>query len=68
MSGAILGAITLLSATWVGLFVFLGANTAHGTLQDIRDYWIPDVEAMALELPDLSRLSTVYTVDGVVLG
>ena len=68
MSGAILGAITLLSATWVGLFVFLGANTAHGTLQDIRDYWIPDVEAMTLELPDLSRLSTVYTVDGVVLG
>ncbi len=68
MSGAILGAITILAATWVGLFVFLGANTAHGTLQDIRDYWIPDVEAMALELPDLSRLSTVYTVDGVVLG
>ncbi len=68
MSGAILGAITILAATWVGLFVFLGANTAHGTLQDIRDYWIPDVEAMTLELPDLSRLSTVYTVDGVVLG
>lgn len=68
MSGAILGAITVLAATWVGLFVFLGANTAHGTLQDIRDYWIPDVEAMTLELPDLSRLSTVYTVDGVVLG
>jgi len=68
MSGAILGAITLLAATWVGLFVFLGANTAHGTLQDVRDYWIPDVEAMTLELPDLSRLSTVYTVDGVVLG
>jgi len=68
MSGAILGAITLLAATWIGLFVFLSVNTAHGTLQDLRDYWIPDVEAMALELPDLSRLSTVYTADGVVLG
>lgn len=68
MSGAILGAITLLSATWLGLLVFLGANTARGTLQDLRDYWIPDVEEMTLELPDLSRLSTVYTADGVVLG
>jgi len=68
MSGAILGAITIISATWMGLFVFLGINTAHGTLQDLRDYWIPDVEGMTLELPDLSRLSTVYTADGVVLG
>lgn len=68
MSGAILGAITLISATWVGLFAFLGANTAEGTLQDVRDIWIPDVEAMTLDLPDLSRLSTVYTSDGVVLG
>ncbi len=68
MSGAILAAISLIAATWLGLFVFLGANTAHGTLQDLRDYWIPDVEALALELPDLSRLSTVYTADGVVLG
>ncbi|MEE9298093.1 MAG: transglycosylase domain-containing protein [Acidimicrobiia bacterium] len=68
MSGAILAAIALISATWLGLFAFLGANTAHGTLQDLRDYWLPDVEAMTLELPDLSRLSTVYTADGVVLG
>jgi penicillin-binding protein 1A len=68
ISGAILGAITLISATWLGLFVFLGANTAHGTLQQMRDDWIPDVEGMTLELPDLSRLSTVYTVDEVLLG
>jgi membrane peptidoglycan carboxypeptidase len=68
VSGAILGAIALISATWMGLFVFLGANSAHGTLQDLRDIWIPDVESMTLELPNLSRLSGVYTADGVLLG
>ena len=68
MSGAILGAITIISATWFVLFVFLGDNTAHGTLEDLRDTWIPDVERMTLELPDLSRLSAVYTSDGVELG
>jgi len=65
---AVLGAIAIISATWIGLFAFLGANTAQGTLQDIRQEWIPDVEAMTLDLPDLSRLSEVYTSDGVLLG
>jgi membrane peptidoglycan carboxypeptidase len=64
----ILGAITLISASWMGLFVFLGANSAHGTLQDLRGDWIPNVEGLTLELPDLSRLSAVYTADGVLLG
>lgn len=68
ISGAILGAITLIAATWMGLFVFLGANSAHGTLLNMRDHWIPDVEAMTLELPNLSQLSAVYTADGVLLG
>jgi penicillin-binding protein 1A len=65
---AILGAIVIITATWFGLFVFLGTNTAQGTLQDMRDDWIPDVESMVLDLPDLSRLSEVYTADGVLLG
>jgi len=68
MSAALLGAIAVLVATWFGLLSFLSANTAHGTLQDLREDWIPDVEAMTLELPNLSRLSTVYTADGIVLG
>jgi len=65
---AVLAAIVVIAATWMGLFVFLGANSAQGTLLDLREEWIPDVEAMQLDLPDLGRLSTVYTSDGVVLG
>ncbi|HSM01178.1 MAG TPA: transglycosylase domain-containing protein, partial [Acidimicrobiia bacterium] len=65
---AVLAAIVVISSTWLGLFVFLGANTAQGTLLDLREEWIPDVESMQLDLPDLGRLSTVYTADGVVLG
>ena len=65
---AVLAAIVVLAATWVGLFAFLGVNTATGTVQDFREAWIPDVEGMTLDLPNLSRLSTVYTADGVQLG
>jgi membrane peptidoglycan carboxypeptidase len=65
---AVLAAIVVISATWFGLFAFLGANTAQETLQDLRAAWIPDVESMTLDLPNLSRLSTVYTADGVLLG
>lgn len=67
-AAAILAAIVVIASTWMGLLVFLGANSAHGTLQDMREIWIPDVEAMSLDLPDLSRLSSVYTADGVLLG
>jgi penicillin-binding protein 1A len=65
---AVLAAIVVIASTWMGLFVFLGANSAQGTLLDLRDEWVPDVESMQLDLPDLGRLSTVYTADGVVLG
>lgn len=64
----VLAAIVVISATWLGLFAFLGANTAQLTMLDLRDEWIPDVETMVLDLPNLSRLSTVYTADGVLLG
>ena len=65
---AILAALVIITATWLGLFAFLTANTAHGSLQDLRDDWIPDVEAMTLDLPEVSQLSEVYTSDGVLLG
>jgi penicillin-binding protein 1A len=68
VAAAVLSSIVLVAATWLGLFVFLGANAAHGTLEDLRESWIPDVTSMPLEFPDLSRLSEVYTADGVLLG
>lgn len=68
VASAILAGIAVVAATWMGLFVFLGANAAHGTLEDLRAEWIPDVRSMELDLPDLSRLSEVYTADGVLLG
>ncbi|HUG75411.1 MAG TPA: transglycosylase domain-containing protein [Acidimicrobiia bacterium] len=68
VASAILTGMAVIAATWMGLFVFLGANAAHGTLLDLRAQWIPDVRSMALDLPDLTRLSEVYTADGVLLG
>jgi penicillin-binding protein 1A len=68
VSAAILAGIVLVTSTWFALFAFLGANAAHGTLQDLRRAWIPDVAAMALDLPDVSQLSEVYSADGVLLG
>ncbi len=63
-----LAAIVVVAATWFALVGFLGANSAHGTLEDWREQWIPDVGSMVLDLPDLGRLSSVYTADGVLLG
>ncbi len=67
-AAAFLAAVVAVAASWVALVGFLGANSAHGTIQDLRREWIPDVGAMVLDLPDLSRLSSVYTADGVLLG
>ena len=47
---------------------FLETNAAFGTIQDLEDKYICDPEALVLDFPDLSRLSEVYTVDGVLLG
>jgi len=68
MAAAILAALTMIAATWWGLMAFLGSASAWGTVQDARGEWIPDVESLILDLPDISRLSEVYTADGVLLG
>jgi penicillin-binding protein 1A len=67
-AAAVLGAITIIAGAWVGLLAFLGSNSAWGTVADLRDDWIPDVESLTLDLPEVSRLSEVYTADGVLLG
>jgi penicillin-binding protein 1A len=65
---AVLGAIAIIGASWFGLIAFLSANAAWGTIDDVSEEWIPDVDALTLDLPNLSRLSEVYTADGVLLG
>ena len=60
----ILGAL----ATWVGLFLFLGANSAYETFDSVADRYLPETESVSLDLPDLSRVSRVYTQDGVLLA
>ncbi|MCY4371911.1 MAG: transglycosylase domain-containing protein [bacterium] len=63
-------AITLVLATWIGLFGFLAANASYGTFERFVDRWLPETEteATVLELPDLSRVSRIYTEDGVPLA
>ncbi|MFH2071472.1 MAG: transglycosylase domain-containing protein, partial [Actinomycetota bacterium] len=68
MAAAILAALTMIAATWWGLMTYLGSASAWGTVEGVRSEWIPDVESMVLDLPDISRLSEVYTADGVLLG
>ncbi len=60
--------IGLVASTWVGLFSFMTANAAFGTLTDLEDEWVPDTEAMPLDLPDLSRVSKVYAANGELLA
>lgn len=65
---ATLLSISLLLSGWVGLFAFLGANSAYGTFEEVADEWVPDTRSMQLNLPDLSRVSRVYADSGEVLA
>lgn len=65
---ATLLSISLLLSGWVGLFAFLGANSAYGTFDDVRSEWVPDTRSMELTLPDLSRVSRIYADSGEVLA
>jgi membrane peptidoglycan carboxypeptidase len=68
ISFAILAAIVIIASGWFGLIAFLGTHAAYGSLADLEHAWVPDVSQMPLALPSLSRLSEVYTADGVLLG
>ena len=65
---ATLLSISLLLSGWVGLFAFLGANSAYGTFEEVTAQWVPDTRSMELNLPDLSRVSRVYAASGEVLA
>ena len=65
---ATLLSISLLLSGWVGLFAFLGANSAYGTFEEVTEDWVPDTRSMVLNLPDLSRVSRVYAGSGEVLA
>ncbi|MGI9665488.1 MAG: transglycosylase domain-containing protein [Acidimicrobiia bacterium] len=63
-----LAIVVIVGATWVGLFGFLTVNTAYGTVSDVEDAYLCNVETFDLEFPNLSTLSSVYTADAVKLG
>ena len=65
---ATLLSIAVIASTWVGLFSFMGANAAFGTFQDLEQKYIPHVDSQLLELPDLSRVSEMYALDGTKLA
>jgi penicillin-binding protein 1A len=56
--------IALLMSGWVAFFSFLGVNSAYGSFEQIKDDWVPDTSEMALNLPDLSRVSRIYAHNG----
>jgi penicillin-binding protein 1A len=60
--------MSLLLSGWVGLFAFLGANSAYGTFEDVTADWVPDTRSMQLTLPDLSRTSQIYADSGELLA
>ena len=58
----------LLTAATVGLFGFLEANAAYGTVDDVYNALTCDPDEFVLDFPEIGRLSEVYTSDGVLLG
>ena len=60
--------IALLSSTWLALFSFFGSSTAFGVFSDLEAKYVPDVQAMALDFPNLSRTSSILTLNDVQLA
>ncbi|HKX76832.1 MAG TPA: transglycosylase domain-containing protein, partial [Acidimicrobiia bacterium] len=60
--------VSLLASTWVGLFAFLGVNAAYGSLDKIREEYVPEVDEFTLALPNLSATSRIYARGGELLG
>jgi len=63
-----LGLVVVASATWLGFFGFLGANTANGSVESLADEYLCDTSQIDLTFPNLSMLSTVQSADGIKLG
>ncbi len=57
-----------LVATWLGLFAFLGVNSAYGTFDELVQEYFPETDAVDLRLPDLSEVSRIFTEDGTLLS
>jgi penicillin-binding protein 1A len=55
--------IALLASTWLALFSFFGSSTAFGVFQGLEAKYVPDVQSMQLDFPDLSRTSAILTLD-----
>ena len=60
--------ITGILATWIGLFTFMGANSAFGIFQRAVDRWVPETDLGSFNLPILSRVSHIYAEDGSLLA
>ncbi len=68
MALATLLSVALLASTWLALFSYFGATSAFGLFTDLEKRFVPDVQGMALDFPDLSRVSSIRTLDGVKLA
>ena len=65
---AMLAVIAVMGASLFGLWGFMEANSAFGTVEDVADAMLCDPDDYNLSLPALGSLSEVYTSDGVLLG
>jgi membrane peptidoglycan carboxypeptidase len=60
--------LAIVGAGWIGLFGFLGSAAAVGSVDQLEDRFLCDISGIDLTFPDVSRLSSVITSDGVELG
>ncbi len=66
---AILLVAGVLMGAWVGLFTFLSTNPSAKAYDWVDDTLIPETNAAGIpEFPNLSRLSTLFSADGVQLA
>jgi penicillin-binding protein 1A len=59
---ATLLSIALLASTWLALFSFFSSSSSFGVFSSLEKKYVPDVQGMALDFPDLSQTSSIFTL------
>ena len=68
VASIVLLVITILTATWIGFFLFLPTKSAMAVVDSLEDRFLPRAEGMVLDFSSLSEPSIIISSDGTQLA
>ena len=68
VASLILLVLTILTATWIGFFLFLPTKSTMAIVDSLEDQFLPRAEGMVLDFSSLSEPSIIISLDGTQLA